>query len=190
MDEPSESLNMAARIGALHGMDTVDGYRFRLVALRTRIETNWPASAGGFPRRGKGLGKAMEASIADLLVALPTPLPLASGGKPQPLITDTDSDLRAVAGRAVDAALALLDAGSVDATYPGEVRMLGSYRPDALDPITVSGPSVGLLVATIIGTLEAISDDLSSRPPVMPAGRAAPEPVPPTARGKRPAIRP
>jgi hypothetical protein len=68
--------------------------------------------------------------------------------------------------------MALLDGGSLDATYPGEVRMLESNRPGAPEPIAVSEPSVGLLVATIIGTLEAISEDLSPTPPVLGLAQA------------------
>ena len=185
MDEASERRDVAARIGELRGMDTVDGYRLRLVALRTRVESNWLPSAR-LVRRGRGMPLNVEASIADLLMALPTPLPLEPGAEPRPLITDSDTDLRAVAGRAVDAALALLEFGSTDAEYPGEVRMLESYRPDALDPIIVSGPTVGLLVATIIGTLEAISDRLSPRPPVMPAGHESLRTHPPRARRRGP----
>ncbi|MGD0019556.1 MAG: hypothetical protein ABSD62_09920 [Candidatus Limnocylindrales bacterium] len=189
MDQPSERRDIAARIGELRGMDGVDGYRLRLVALRTRVEANWPES-GSLLRRRKGMDKDAEASIADLLVALPTPLPLVPGGEPKPIITDADTDLRAVAGRAVDAAMALLELGSTDAVYPGEVRMLESYRPGALDPITVSRPSVGLLLATIIGALEAIADRLAPRPPVMPAWGAAPKTGPPPARRTGPTVRP
>ena len=150
---------LAGRIREMAGMDTVDSCRLRLVSLRTRIETNWPAGGGMLGRR-KGLTKASEAIIADLLVALPSPLPVATGYIPSALIADSDTDLREVAGRAVDAAMVLLSAGSLDALYPGEVQMLESYRPDALEPIMVSQPTVGLLVATIIGTLEAISERL------------------------------
>jgi hypothetical protein len=189
MDQPSGRGDLVARIRDLRGMDTVDGYRLRLLSLRTRVETNWPASGGTVLRR-KGMDKEIAASIADLLVVLPTPLPLAPGTEPQPIITGADTDLQAVAGRAVDAAMALLELGSTDAIYPGEVKMLESNRPGALDPITVSRPSVGLLLATIIGTLEAISDRLAPRPPVMPAWGPGPQPTRAPARKSEPNIRP
>jgi hypothetical protein len=103
------------------------------------------------------------------LVALPTPLPPRAGGEPEPIIHPDDSDLCAVAGRAVDAALGLLDRWSLDAHYPGEVSMFESRRPGALEPIVVIEPTVGLLVATIIGTLEAISESISDTPrPAVP----------------------
>jgi hypothetical protein len=164
MDPEPEQPVLAYRIAEMSGMDTIDSCRIRLLSLRARVEINWP-TAGGILRRNKGLGKDTEATIADLLVALPSPLPLAAGEPPLPIITDTDTDLRAVAGRAVDAALALLVGNSLDAVYPGEVRMLESYRPGAREPIVVDQPTVGLLVATIIGTLDAISERLG---PIVP----------------------
>jgi hypothetical protein len=177
MNPESEIATLASRIAQMRGLDTVDGCRIRLLSLRARIEINWPA-AGGLLRRRKGLAPDSEATIADLLVALPTPLPRAPGALPTPLITDADTDLRAVAGRAVDAALALLEGNSLEAVYSGEVTMLDSYRIDAADPIMVSQPTVGLLVATIIGTLDAISESLvpivKSRAPVDGSSPAAP----------------
>ena len=130
--------------------DTVDTCRLRLLALRTRIETNWPTGGHLFRR---GLGRDAEASITDLLIALPTPLPLIPGCPPETIFSHSDTDLRVVAGRAVDAGLALLDVSSLEVLYSGEVSMLESHRPGALQPIVVVNPSVGLLVATIIGTL-------------------------------------
>ena len=175
MERPSSKGGIAARIGELRTMDTVDQYRLRLVSLRTRIETNWPEPGRGPLRRRKGIDKESATTIADLLVALPSPLPLAPGAEPQSIVTDadTDADLRIVAGRAVDAALALLAGGSLDAEYPADVHMLESYRADQRDPIVVSRPSVGLLVGTIIGTLEAISERFLPSPAVMPGGEAA-----------------
>jgi hypothetical protein len=175
MERPASKGGIAARIGELRGMDTLDQYRFRLVALRTRIETNWPEPGGGPLRRRKGIDKDSATTITDLLVALPSPLPLAPSGEPQSIVTDADieADLRVVAGRAVDAALALLAGGSLDAEYPGEVHMLESYGADQRDPIVVSRPSVGLLVGTIIGTLEAVSERFLPSPAVMPGGEAA-----------------
>lgn len=155
MSEPAATRGLAARIGDMRGLDTVDGCRIRLVAIRTRIETNWPVQ-GGLLRRGPGLDAASQAMIADLLVGLPSPLPLEAGGKPVPLIRAGEPDLMAAAGRAVDAAMTLLVDASLDTTYRGTVTLLSSYRADAEEPITVANPTVGLLVATIIGTLEAI----------------------------------
>ena len=189
MDRASPQHDVATRIVALRGMDAADTYRFRLVSLRTRIEANWPASGRVSVLRNKGISKDARAFIGDLLVALPSPLPLTPGGEPQALVGEGDIDLRATAGRAVDAALALLELGSMDATYQGDVHMLTSYRADALDPIMVECPSVGLLVATIIGTLEAISDQLTPRPPVMSSKRPAPVPQQAPPAGKKgPAI--
>jgi hypothetical protein len=155
---------LAGRIAELRALDSVDTCRMRLVSLRTRIETNWPAAAGRVFRRGAGLSVASETLIGDLLVALPTPLPLRAGGEPESIIRQDDSDLCAVAGRAVDAALGLLDCWSLETHYPGEVSMFESHRPVALEPIVVIEPTVGLLVATIIGTLEAISESISDTP--------------------------
>jgi hypothetical protein len=154
--------DLASRISEMHGMDTVDACRIRLVALRTRIETNWPQGSSGILRRGSGLNRDVAADIADLLTALPTPLPNRPGGDPEPVMadTDTDTDLRAVAGRAVDAALALLDGSAMDTPYLGSVTMLAKNGPGAASPIVIANPTVGLLVATIIGTLDAISESI------------------------------
>jgi hypothetical protein len=174
MDAEQANRDVAARIEAMRGMDSVDACRLRLLALRARIEINWPKSGGILHR--KGLAKSSEATIADLLTALPSPLQVARGYIPSELITEADTDLREVAGRAVDAALVLLDGASLETVYPGEVRMLGSYRPGALEAIVVSQPTVGLLVATIIGTLDAISERIAepSRP-LSPKSTAGPE---------------
>jgi hypothetical protein len=178
MDAEQANREVAARIEAMRGMDSVDACRLRLLALRARIEINWPKS-GGLLGRHKGLGKDGEATIADLLVALPSPLPVVHGYIPSELITEADTDLREVAGRAVDAALVLLEGASLDTPYPGEVRMLSSYRPGALEPIIVSQPTVGLLVATIIGTLDAISERIAAPSrPLTPRKPAGPEPQP------------
>ncbi len=154
----------AATAGATgpRGLDSVDACRLRLVSLRTRIDTNWP-EGGGFLRRR---GSRPEASdpIGRLLGALPSPLPLHPGGPPEPIMGDGDADLRSVVGRAVDAAMTLLEADSLEATYPGNVSMLAGLSPatDAAgaEAVELSEPTVGLLVATIIGTLEAVSEKL------------------------------
>jgi hypothetical protein len=148
-------------VADLRRLDSADNCRIRLLSIRTRIETNWPAGGGFLFRRAQGLDPASHAVIADLLVSLPTPLPMRPGGEPEAIILDTDTDLRAVAGRAVDAALALLDGVAMESKYPGDVTMLDSYRPDAREPIVVSEPTVGLLVATVIGTLEAIYERIT-----------------------------
>jgi hypothetical protein len=156
---------LSAHVGQMSGMDTVDSCRMRLLALRTRIEINWPQAGGLLLNRSQGLDRAATADITALLVALPTPLPLQAGGVPQPIILETDTDMRQVAGRAVDAGLALLEGATLETIYPGHVKMLEDYRPDALEPIIVGNLSVGLLVATIIGTLEAVSETLLDAPP-------------------------
>src|ERR1035437_1331985 len=149
---------LAAYFSQARGLDTVDSCRLRLVALRTRIETNWPQTGALLFNRGQGLGREATADIAALLVALPTPLPLQAGGEPEPLMRGTDTDLREVAGRAVDAGLALLEGTTLETIYHGHVKMLEDYHPGAPEPIIVSNLTVGVLVATIIGTLEAISE--------------------------------
>jgi len=161
---------LAAQVGQMRGMDTVDTCRMRLVALRTRIETNWPPTGGLLFKRGQGLGPAASADIASLLVALPTPLPLQAGGEPEPIVRDTDTDMREVAGRAVDAGLALLEGTTLETIYRGHVKMLEDYRPDAPESIIVSNLTVGVLVATIIGALDAISETVMEAPR---AGKAA-----------------
>jgi hypothetical protein len=159
MSDP-ETSNPPAAAPELRGLDTVDGCRFRLMALRTRIETNWPAMRA--VRLWRRRGRKEDEEIASLLVALPSPLPIAPGEAPVALFDEGVTDLCDVAGRAVDAAMLLLEANSLDASYSGEVRIGsglaapdGSPQPEA---IIVDDPSVGLLVASIIGTLEAISE--------------------------------
>ena len=155
---------LAAHVSQLPGMDTVDTCRMRLLTLRARIETNWPMTGGGVFKRGQGMSRDATADIAALLVALPTPLPLLAGGDPEPIIRETDTDMREVAGRAVDAGLALLDGTTLETIYRGHVKMLEDYHPDALEPIIVSNLTVGVLVATIIGTLDAISETVMETP--------------------------
>jgi hypothetical protein len=135
------------------------------MSLRTRIETNWP-QAGGFLRRQSSTAEARE-WIDRLISAMPSPLPLTPGGRPEEICRETDTDLRVGAGRAVDAAMALLEGNSLDAVYPGRVSMMAGMGSSATagskseaEPIEIDEPSVGLLVATIIGTLEAISERL------------------------------
>ena len=169
-----ETQSPGARDGSA-GLDSVDACRLRLMSLRARIETNWPHGGGLLRRRGPR-GEESD-TIARLMAALPSPLPLAPGGVPQPLVTEADPDARTAAGRAVDAAMALLEADSLDATYPGRVAMMGGLGQTSngrtgakggrkgetiyeAEPIEVAEPTVGLLVATIIGTLEAVSERL------------------------------
>ena len=192
MTEPQQSNRRVPieRMATTIALDTVDQCRMRLIALRTRIETNWPQVSGRFIRRG-GLSSGLEVAITDLLVALPEPLPLAAGAEPEPLFTQGETDLCLVTGRAVDAAFALLAGGALDATYPGSVKMLESYHPDAPDPIVVPNPTVGLLVSTIIGTLDAVAELIGNpdfgKPKTAPpkpksSGKQQPPP-PPSRRG-------
>jgi hypothetical protein len=171
---------LAAQVSQMGGMDTVDTCRMRLVALRTRIETNWPRTGGLLFKRGQGLSPEATADIAALLVALPTPLPLHAGGEPEPIIRETDTDMREVAGRAVDAGLALLEDATLETIYRGHVKMLEDYHPDAAEPIIVGNLTVGVLVATIIGTLDAISET------VMEAPRVGRDGASPQTAGKKP----
>jgi len=150
---------LAAHVVQMRGMDTVDACRMRLLALRTRIETNWPQTGGVvFFKRGQGMSREATDDIAALLVALPTPLPLQAGGEPEPIMRETDTDMREVAGRAVDAGLALLEGTTLETIHQGHVKILEDYHPGAPEPIIVSNLTVGVLVATIIGTLDAISE--------------------------------
>jgi hypothetical protein len=146
----------------LRGLDSIDACRLRLMALRTRIDTNWPKDSGILRRHSR---IATTDTVAKLMAALPSPLPLQDGGQPQPILDPADPDPRAAAGRAVDAAMLLLQCDSLDEVYPGHVSMLagiGSDVPDldCGDPVDLDEPTVGLLVATIIGTLEAVSERL------------------------------
>lgn len=175
MSNPPVTQSLDERIAELRRFDSVDDYRRRLVSIRTRIETNWP-SRGGLLRRGPSLDPVTEATIADLLAALPCPLPLEPGGEPVPLIKEGQVDLRAAAGRAVDAAMALLAGALLETVYPGEVTLFESHRPGAAEPITVSDPTVGLLVATIIATLEAVAELIGPKP--QPRAKAASKPSP------------
>jgi hypothetical protein len=155
--DPSSTPSMGFKIERTFGLDGVDTCLRRLLSLHTRIESNWPES-GHFLVRGRALTPETQALIADLLTSLPTPLPLVPGKEPERLIGPDDTNLLAVAARAVDAGLALLDGATLDKPYPREVRMLETRQCEAAGPITVSDATVGLLVATIIGTLEAISE--------------------------------
>lgn len=188
MSEPPFTQLMRARIAELSGLDSVHDCRMRLVSIRTRIETNWPAP-GGLLRRNPGLDRVTRATIADLLAALPCPLPLEAGGEPKPLITPGEVDLRVAAGRAVDAAMALLVGTSLDDTYPREVTLLESYRPGAPEPIAMAEPTVGLLVATIIGTLEAIVELIGPKSQPSPKAAAQPSPKNSTPPKDRPDVR-
>jgi hypothetical protein len=166
---------MAKRI--LPELDTIDRCRMRLLTLRARVETNWPAG-GNWLRRASALAAESHARISELLLGLPTPLPLHPGGEPETIFRHDDTDLRVVAGRAVDAALNLLETTSLDAMYQGQVSMLESNDPMAREPIVIADPTVGLIVATVIGTLEAISEELG----VVPSGASrgsSPVPAPP-----------
>ena len=160
--EPSAKRGLALGVGETRGLDSIDTCLRRLLSLRTRIETNWP-QGGGFLRRGGGLTRDAQTDIADLLVALPTPLPLHAGGDPETIICDKDTDLRAVCGRAVDAGLALLEGATLETPYPRSVSMLQSCTPGAPEPISIEQPTVGLLVASIIGALEAVSERVNAR---------------------------
>jgi hypothetical protein len=145
----------------LRGLDTVDDCRIRLMSLRARIDGNWPRDTGILRRHSRG--PAVD-TVARFMAALPTPLPLQPGGEPEPMVDPGDPDPRTAAGRAVDAAMVLLRCDSLEEVYPGHVSMLtgiGSDVPDLdCDAVEVDEPTVGLLVATIIGTLEAVSERL------------------------------
>jgi hypothetical protein len=165
----------------LRDLDTIDRCRMRLLTLRARVETNWPAG-GKWLRRASPLAVESHSRIAELLLALPTPLPLHPGGEPETIFRHDDTDLRVVAGRAVDAALNLLEEPTLDSRYQGHVSMLESNDPAAREPIVIADPTVGLIVATVIGTLEAISEELG----VAPSGagrRTTSAPTPPQESG-------
>jgi len=153
----SARAELEARIRTPLGLDSVDVCRMRLLSLRTRIDMNWPQETGRVIRRG-GLSPESQTTISDLLAALPSPLPISTGATPECIFNETDTDLRLVAGRAVDAGLALLEGSTMERVYNGNITMLESYHPDAPAPIVLQSPTVGLLVSTIIGTLEAISE--------------------------------
>jgi hypothetical protein len=176
------------RIAELRRFNSVDDSRRRLVSIRTRIETNWP-SPGGLLRRGFSLDPLTQATIADLLAALPCPLPLEPGGEPLPLIRDGEADLRAAAGRAVDAAMSLLAGATVETVYPSEVTLFESHRPGAAAPITLSDPTVWLLVATIIATLEAISELIGPKPRSRAGAASKASPASPSKPKDRPDVR-
>jgi hypothetical protein len=159
-DATKRRATLIANFNKTRDTDTVGTCRMRLLALRTRVETNWPGASGGLFNRARGMDRKANADIASLLIALPTPLPLEVGGEPQTICRETDADMRVVAGRAVDAGLALLEGTTLETIYRGHVKMLEDYRPDAPEPIIVSNLTVGVLVATIIGTLDAISEIL------------------------------
>ena len=153
---------LAMRTASTSGLDTVDTCRIRLLSLRTRIETTWPSPRRHRFARTQDVDAQTLATIAELLRGLPTPLPLHAGAEPEPITFDSDAELRRVPGRAVDAGLALLANSQLDTIYPRQVTMLESRQPVARGSIVVSEPTVGLVVATIIGTLDAVSEVLGS----------------------------
>jgi hypothetical protein len=177
---------LAAYFSQSRGMDTVDTYRMRLVALRARIETNWPQTGSLLFKRGQGLGREATADIAALLVALPTPLPLQAGGEPEPIMRETDTDMREVAGRAVDAGLALLDGTTLETIYHGHVKMIENYHPGTLEAIseTVMGSSAAGKGAK--GKLPADGGVSTQKPGKGPGPRkeAAPPHTAPPKRGR------
>ncbi len=160
------SLDLVAYVRDLRSIDTIDGCRLRLLALRARIGSHWPESGGGLLKRSLPLPAAAEKSITELLAGLPTPLPMSPGEAPEEVFPAGEKDLREVVGRVVDAALALLAAGSLDLLYPGQVHILAERKPGAkqAEGLALEEPTVGLLVATIVGTLEAISECLGGEP--------------------------
>ncbi|HEX7590398.1 MAG TPA: hypothetical protein VF375_00465 [Candidatus Limnocylindrales bacterium] len=162
--DPTPRRLLAFSPNETRGLDGVDTFLRRLLSLGTRIETNWPTSGRIFGR-GPELKPDVQATVVDLLTSLPTPLPMAPGGEPEPIIRATDTDMRCIAGRAVDAGLALLDGATLESIYPAEVTMLATRSHDSEGPITVADATVGLLVATIVGTLEAISEIIVETPP-------------------------
>ena len=172
--ESGASAELAATTSNMSGLDTVDTCRMRLLALRTRIETSWPTPSRRFFKRGEAMDRHTRTDIAELLQGLPTPLPLHAGAEPESIICDTDVDLRPVPGRAVDAGLALLAGSTLDTPYPYSVTMLQSHKPVARGSIVVSEPTVGLIVATIIGTLDAVAEKLSPQAPPTAARDSGP----------------
>jgi hypothetical protein len=183
----------------MRDLDSVDNCRMRLLTLRTRIEHNWPTAGGRLFSRRPGLSDESAVAIRGLLVALPTPLPLHAGQEPECIISETETDLHLASGRAVDAALALLEGSTLETPYPGQVTILEATEAGAPEPIVVSQPTVGLLVATMIGTLEAISEEINEpsragkRHKAAPAKPAAPRTAPPdaadSARSPKPSSR-
>jgi hypothetical protein len=169
----------------MRDLDSIDNCRMRLLTLRTRVEHNWPTAGGRFWNRRAALTAESLATIRGLLMALPTPLPLHAGQEPECIISEMDTDLHLVSGRAVDAALALLAHGTLESRYPGQVTILEATEAGAPEPVVVSQPAVGLLVAIMIGTLEAISEEINEpsprwrRPKAAPPQPASPGPVPP-----------
>src|ERR1035437_5194701 len=67
----------------LRELDTIDRCRMRLLTLRARVETNWPAG-GNWLRRGSGLAAGLEATISAPLVAPPPPSPQETPAPPPP----------------------------------------------------------------------------------------------------------
>lgn len=166
MDSSSPaSLDLVAYLRNLRSIDTIDGCRLRLLALRARIGSHWPES-GGLLKRSLALPVETEKTISELLAAVPTPLPMSPGQDPEEIFPRDEKDLREVVGRVVDAALALLAAGSLDILYPGRVVILGGRQSEGrpAEGLTLEDPTIGLLVATIVGTLEAISESLGGDP--------------------------
>ena len=158
----------------MRDLDSIDNCRMRLLTLRTRVEHNWPTAGGRFFNRRPGLGAESAATIRGLLMALPTPLPLQAGQEPECIISETDTALHLASGRAVDAALALLAGGTLETPYPGQVTLFEANGAGAREPIVVSQPTVGLLVATMIGGLEAISEEINQPGPTRKRHEAAP----------------
>jgi hypothetical protein len=85
--------------------------------------------------------------------------------------------------------MALLAGASLETVYPGEVTLFESRRPGAAVPITLSDPTVGLLVATIIATLEAISELIGLKPQSRTGAASKASPASPAKPKVRPYVR-
>jgi hypothetical protein len=90
---------LAARYSNMSGLDTVDACRMRLLALRTRIETNRPTPSRRLFTHGQVMDRRTRTAIAELLQGLPTPLPFHPDPLPELIMRHTDLDLGAVPGR-------------------------------------------------------------------------------------------
>jgi hypothetical protein len=163
MNEDDSAVPGAGKAIRVGGLDSVDAARLRVMALKARIDAYWPAESSGLlKRRAKDKDDDV---LTRLVAALPTPLPCDLPGVPVALVRESDTDLRVPIGRAVDAALLLMEDDDLERQCPGKVNMFANlaavddraWRPDAIE---VADPSVGLIVGTIIGILEAIAERL------------------------------
>jgi hypothetical protein len=101
--------------------------------------------------------------LRSFLFAMPTPLPMEIGGKPEAIVRQKDEDLRVAIGRAIGAALVQSATDDPLSVYPGWVTIMGTGRPEEADLHTLENPHALDLAALIADGLEMIIEYLHTQ---------------------------